>query len=76
MHGKQVLLQVDFDTVCSVLPSWTDLEVADAEVVIGEKRALFCVEDLLALERLVTQLSASQSRKRAKESVREILPPV
>jgi uncharacterized protein DUF5372 len=55
--GKRLLLRVDDVTVCSVPPLWTDLVAPDPEIVIGERRALFRVADLLELARLVEQLS-------------------
>lgn len=40
----------------------------DAEVVIGEGRALFRVIDLIELEQLVTQLIASRRARRQNET--------
>jgi len=51
------LLRVDDGTVCSVPPQWTDLVAPDPEVVMGQGRALFRVQDLLELANLVTRLS-------------------
>jgi hypothetical protein len=45
-------------------PQWTDLVAPDAEIVLGECRALFRVADLLELERLVDQLRKRDSWKR------------
>jgi len=56
-YGKRLLLQVDDGTICSIPQQWTDLAVADPEIVIGKRRALFRVADLLGLARLVDQLS-------------------
>ena len=55
-HGKRLLLQVDELRICSVPPQWTDLAVPDPEIVIGKRRALFRVADLLDLMQLVEQL--------------------
>ncbi len=54
--GRRLLLRVDDVTVCSVPPQWTELVAPDPETVIGERRALFRVADLLELARLVDQL--------------------
>jgi Family of unknown function (DUF5372) len=56
-YGKRLLLQVDDGTFCAVPPQWTDLIAPDPEVVMGERRALFRVADLVELERLVARLS-------------------
>ncbi|MEP6508883.1 MAG: DUF5372 family protein, partial [Gemmatimonadales bacterium] len=63
-YGRRLLLRVDDVTVCSVPPQWTDLVAPDPEIVIGEYRALFCLADLLELERLVDQLHKRDSCKR------------
>jgi hypothetical protein len=54
--GKRLLLQVNEAVICSVPPSWTDLLAPDPEVMIGERRALFRVADLIALAQLVDRL--------------------
>jgi len=61
-YGTRLLLRVDDETFCSVPPQWTDLVVPDPEVVIGEKRALACVADLVELARLVGRLSRRQGK--------------
>jgi hypothetical protein len=55
-YGRRLLVRVDAETACSVPPQWTDLVAPDPEVVLGEKRALFRVADLLDLTRLVARL--------------------
>jgi hypothetical protein len=56
-YGRRLLLHVDEATVCAVPPQWTDRVAPDPEIVIGERRTLFRVADLLDLARLVEQLS-------------------
>ena len=63
-YGRRLLLRVDDVTVCSVPPQWTDLVAPNPEIVIGEYRALFCLADLLELERLVDQLRKRDSGKK------------
>ena len=55
-YGKRLLLQIDDATVCSVPPQWTDVVGPDPEIVMGERRALFRVADLIELARLVNRL--------------------
>jgi len=55
-YGKRLLLQGDEQTVCSVPRQWTDLAVADPEIVLGGGRALFRLVDLVELDRLVSRL--------------------
>ncbi len=50
--GTRLLLEVD-GHVRSIPRQWTDLVAPDPEVVIGEGRALFRLEDLMELARLV-----------------------
>jgi uncharacterized protein DUF5372 len=59
--GKRLLLQVDDQTVCSVPPQWTDLGAPDPEIVMGERRALFRVADLVELAQLVERLGRRDS---------------
>lgn len=59
-YGKRLLLQVDENTVCSVPESWTDLGDPDPEIIVGRNRALFRLDDLIELSRLVTLLSERQ----------------
>ena len=40
-YGKRLLLRIDEASVCSVPPQWTDLALADPEIVLGQGRALF-----------------------------------
>jgi hypothetical protein len=56
-YGRRLLLQVNDVMVCSVPLQWTDLVGPDPEIVIGERRALFRVADLLELARLLDQIS-------------------
>jgi len=58
--GKRLLLRVDDDVVCSVPPQWTDMVAPPLDVAMGQGRALFLAEDLLALAGLVTRLSGEQ----------------
>jgi hypothetical protein len=55
-YGKRLLLQVDNSRICSIPPQWTDVMTPDPEVVLGRRRALFRVADLLELERLISSL--------------------
>jgi hypothetical protein len=52
------LLRIDDKSVCSVPPKWTDMSEPDAEVTIGQQRALFTVADLMELALLVRRLSS------------------
>lgn len=63
-YGKRLLLQVDDSTICSVPPQWTDIVASDPEVVLGKRRALFRVADLLELQRPVGRLAAERRAKR------------
>ena len=56
--GKRLLLRIDDNTICSVPPQWTDAAALDPEVVIGQRRSLLRVVDLVGLTRFVEQLSA------------------
>jgi hypothetical protein len=62
-YGARLLLQVDAETVCSVPPQWTDLAAPDPETVLGQRRALFRVADLLELARLVERLARHPSQR-------------
>jgi hypothetical protein len=55
-YGMTLLLVTEDGSVCSVPPQWTDLVAPDPEIVMGERRALFRVVDLLELTRLVERL--------------------
>jgi hypothetical protein len=52
----RLLLRVDQDRVCSVLPHWTELVAPDPEVVIGGGRAVARVVDLLDLAEFIKRL--------------------
>ena len=65
MTGKRVLLEEDEDTVWSLPPSWTDLVATDPEIVIGNGRAIFRVQDLVELSVLISRLSKSFPRESA-----------
>jgi hypothetical protein len=69
-YGKRLLLQVDDATVRSVPPQWTDLVAPVPEIVIGERRALFRLADLLELARLVEQLVRRGSLKKPEGAVK------
>ena len=62
-YGKRLLLQVDDRTVCSVAPQWTDLVAPDAEIVMGEGRALLRVADFMELARVVARLGRGDSQR-------------
>lgn len=62
-YGMTLLLETDDGSVCSVPPQWTDLVAPDPEIVMGERRALFRVVDLLELARLVNRLRRDDGRK-------------
>ena len=55
-YGMTLLLETNDGSVCSVPPQWTDLVAPDPEIVMGERRALFRMVDLLELARLVGRL--------------------
>jgi hypothetical protein len=55
-YGMTLLLETNDGSVCSVPPQWTDLVAPDPEIVMGERRALFRMVDLLELARLVDRL--------------------
>jgi hypothetical protein len=56
-YGMRLLLRVGDESVCSVPPQWTDAVAPDPEVVLGEKRAVARVVDLVELTQLVARLS-------------------
>ena len=58
----RLLLQVDEETVCSVPPQWTDLTPPEPELVMGGRRALFRVADLLELACVVDRLRGAQPK--------------
>jgi hypothetical protein len=60
-EGRRLLLQIDEQTVCSVPPQWTDLVAPDPEILMGERRALFRLADLVELARLVERLGRGKS---------------
>jgi len=55
-YGRRLLLQIDDHSICSVPPQWTDLVAQDPEIIMGERRALFRMADLVELTRLVERL--------------------
>jgi hypothetical protein len=61
-YGRRLLLRVDGDHVCSVLPEWTDVVAPTPEVVLGGGRSPFRLGDLLALADLVSRLAAPDQR--------------
>lgn len=61
-YGMRLVLQVDDETVCSVPPQWTDLMPPELELVMGERRAMFRVADLLELARVVDRLRGTRSK--------------
>jgi hypothetical protein len=65
-YGMRLLVRVDAETTCSVPPQWTDLAALDPEIVLGEKRALFRVADLLELESLVARLERRRPLEKRK----------
>lgn len=67
-HGERLLLQADDTAVWSVPPQWTDLVSPDAEVVMGNGRALLRFADLMELADLVGRLS-SKSVTRARDNL-------
>jgi hypothetical protein len=63
-YGTTLLLETDDGAVCTVRPQWTDVVAPDPETVLGGRRALFRVADLLELAHLVDQLSGRDSPER------------
>jgi hypothetical protein len=63
-YGMTLLLETDDGSVCSVPPQWTDLAAPDPEIVMGERRALFRVADLLGLAHLVDRLRRGDAPER------------
>ena len=63
-YGMTLLLGTDDGSVCSVPPQWTDLAAPDPEIVMGERRALFRVADLLELAHLVDRLRRGDAPER------------
>jgi hypothetical protein len=51
------LLRFDDGAICSVPPQWTDVMVADPEIIMGQGRALFRFADLTELARLVARMA-------------------
>ena len=60
-YGTHLLLQDDDGVVWSVPQRWTDVIAPEPELAIGEKRALFRVNDLLELARIVAVLVTRRS---------------
>ena len=64
-YGTRLLLRIDEDQVCSVPKQWTDLVAPDPEVVVGARRALSVVADLVELAELVSRLVEQRHRRPA-----------
>ena len=62
-YGMTLLLETKDGSVCSVPPQWTDLVAPDPEIVMGERRALFRMVDLLELTLLVERLRPAVRRR-------------
>ncbi len=56
-YGMTLLLKADDGAIYAVRPQWTDVVAPDPEIVLGGRRALFRVTDLLELACLVDRLS-------------------
>lgn len=56
-YGMTLLLEAGDGAVYSVRPQWTDVVAPDPEIVLGRRRALFRIADLLELLRLMDRLS-------------------
>jgi len=65
-YGKRFMLRGDEGAICSVPEQWTDRASLNPEIVVGEGRALFCLVDLIELERLVGRLLGERRRKKRK----------
>jgi hypothetical protein len=63
-YGKTLLLETDDGAIFSVRPQWTDDVAPDPEIVLGGRRALLRVADLLELAGLVDRLSRRDSNGR------------
>ena len=68
-YGKRLLLQIDDRTMCSVPPQWTDLVATEPEIVLGARRALLRLADLLELERLISRLDEARGPERRRSDV-------
>jgi len=66
-YGRRLLLQIDEQIVCSVPPQWTDLIAPDPEIVMGKRRALFRLADLVELARLIERLGRRDSMERSND---------
>lgn len=55
-YGMTLLLKADNGAICAVRPQWIDVVALDPEIVLGGRRALFRVTDLLELACLVDRL--------------------
>jgi Family of unknown function (DUF5372) len=62
-----LLLKADDGAIYAVRPQWTDIVAADPEIVLGERRALFRVTDLLELACLVDRLRGHDPSEGADE---------
>jgi hypothetical protein len=63
-YGMTLLLETKDGLICSMPPQWTDLVAPDPEIVMGERRALFRMVDLLELARLVDRLRQGDAIER------------
>jgi hypothetical protein len=66
-YGTRLLLRLDGDRVCSVPREWTDVIAPDPDLVVGERRALLRLSDLLGLAELVARL-VEQERPGARKA--------
>ena len=62
MHGMRLLLRIDGDSTCSVPPQWTDAVEPDPEIILGKRRAVARVADLIELADLIARLLSERSR--------------
>ena len=65
-YGARLLLQIDDAAVFSVPPQWTDIVAPDLEVVIGKRRSLFRVADLMELAGFVERLGKRDSLEKSR----------
>ena len=62
------------ERVRSLPASWTDVEGADPFLALAGGRALFRVDDLLALRAMVRELKGRRRKVNSAASVRQITP--
>lgn len=53
---EKVWFLLEDESTCSVPLAWSDLQLPDPYLVIGEGRAAFRVEDLLRLSELIAEV--------------------